>query len=291
LKIVRSKNRMRVIAERWRRAGLRVGFVPTMGALHSGHLALVKASQAECERTVVSIFVNPIQFGPREDFSRYPRPLARDRRLLVAQGVHALFVPSAAAMYAAGFSTKVWVGGELVARFCGPFRPGHFAGVTTVVAKLFNIVRPDAAFFGAKDAQQAAVVARMTADLDFGVAMRIIPTVRENDGLAMSSRNRYLSPAQRSSASCLYRALKEGRTAVMLGERRAGAVTAVVRRVLSAEPSLRLQYAELADARTFEPVTRLKGMIILAAAARIGKTRLIDNVVMRVPGRKGIQGK
>jgi pantoate--beta-alanine ligase len=291
LKTVRSKEQMRVIAERWRCKGLRVGFVPTMGALHAGHLALVKASLAECDRTVASIFVNPMQFGPREDFNRYPRPLARDRGLLAGQGVHILFAPSATGMYPAGFSSRVEVDGSLVARLCGSFRPGHFAGVTTVVAKLFNIIRPDIAFFGAKDAQQAAVVSRMAVDLDFSLVMRIIPTVREKDGLAMSSRNRFLSAAQRAAAPCLYRALAAGRAAVARGERRPAGIRNAVRRVLSTEPELRLQYLEIVDALTFAPVSRLEGRILLAAAAWLGKTRLIDNLGMRIPGRRGIKGK
>lgn len=256
-----------------------------MGALHEGHLSLVRASLARCDRTVVSIFVNPIQFGPREDLKRYPRPFARDCALLRRLGVDAVFRPSPAAMYPRGFSTSVEVGGTLTSGMCGPRRPGHFRGVATVVAKLFNMVRAHEAFFGAKDYQQARVIDRMARDLDMDIRVAVLPTVRERDGLAMSSRNAYLSPEERRSATVLSRALRAGKVEITGGTRAPRAVIAAMRRVLGTERRARVEYLSIVDAKTLAPAVRLRGRVAMALAVRIGKTRLIDNMVVAVPAR------
>jgi len=274
---------MQALAERWRRHGFSVGLVPTMGALHAGHLSLVRAARRDCDRVVVSLFVNPLQFGPAEDFARYPRTPARDRRLLAREGVDALFAPSVSAMYPSGHATTVEVGGPLVMRLCGPWRPGHFRGVATVVTTLFHAVRPHAAWFGQKDAQQVAVIRRMTRDLGFGIRIVAAPTVREPDGLAMSSRNAMLSPADRRRAAVLFRALQAGREAVRRGERRPARAKAAMRRILAAEPRVRVQYLDIVDADTLQPVPKLKGRLLLAVAVHLGRTRLIDNLRVRVP--------
>lgn len=254
-----------------------------MGALHEGHLSLVRASLGSCDRTVVSIFVNPIQFGPREDLSRYPRPFSRDCALLRQIGVDAVYHPSPAVMYPPGFSTRVEVTGRLTAGMCGPLRPGHFSGVATVVAKLFNTVRPDEAFFGAKDFQQAMVVRRMASDLDLGVEVRVLPTVRDVDGLALSSRNAYLNDAEREAAPALYRALQAGRRCIEAGERRSGAVIKAIRAVLAREPLARVEYLQISGAETLEPRPSLGGRVLMALAVRVGGTRLIDNICVQVP--------
>ncbi len=272
---------MRAVSERWRRSGATVGFVPTMGALHAGHLALVRAARRVSDRVVVSVFVNPIQFGPAEDYLRYPRPFARDRRLLAREGAAAVFAPSVAAMYPAGFATRIDVTGPLVARLCAPHRPGHFSGVATVVVKLFEAVRPHVAVFGQKDAQQAAVLGRVVRDLDLPVRLVVHPIVREPDGLAMSSRNAYLAPADRAAAPVLYAALRAGREAVLRGERRPARVLAAARRVLARQPRVRLQYLDLVNAKTLAPVTAARGPLLLAVAAFLGPARLIDNLPVR----------
>ncbi len=254
-----------------------------MGALHEGHRSLVRRSLRRCDRTVVSILVNPMQFGPREDFRRYPRSFTADRRVLARAGVHALFVPSGAAMYPKGFATAVEVGGPLTSGLCAPFRPGHFRGVATVVAKLFHIVTPHVGYFGQKDAQQAAVIQRMVRDLNLGLRVEVLPTVREGDGLAVSSRNRWLTAAERRAAPVLIRALRAGRAAIHDGARRAGAVKRVMRRQLSSESRVKIQYVSIVRAGTLQPVLRLRGGILLALATRLGRTRLIDSLVVRVP--------
>jgi pantoate--beta-alanine ligase len=283
--VVRSIVRQRALSEIWRRRGLRIGYVPTMGALHDGHMSLVRKSLRCCDRTVVSVFVNPKQFGPLENYARYPRPFGADRRLLERAGVHVLFAPRAAVMYPGGFASAVEVGGALTKGLCAAFRPGHFRGVTTVVAKLFNAVKPHVAYFGRKDAQQAAVIRRMTCDLDLGVRVDVLPTVREKGGLAMSSRNASLDPAERRAAPVLYRALCAGRDAIRRGARRAARVRAVMRRAIAVEPLVRVQYLAIVDAQTLKPLSRLKGEVLLAVAARLGSTRLIDNLSVRISTR------
>jgi len=273
-------------AQRWsglhRKAGQRIGFVPTMGALHDGHLHLVEVARSRAAVVVVSIFVNPIQFNQRADFDQYPRPIEDDRRRCEEAGVDALYVPTAATMYPAGFQTHVDPG-PLGEPMEGTFRPGHFRGVTTVVTKLFLAVRPDVAIFGEKDHQQLAIIRRMTLDLDFGIEIVGVPTVREHDGVAMSSRNRRLSPEERVAARCVPAALRAACDAVASGARRAAHVVAAARQVVAAEPLARLEYAEICDPVTLERVDVITEPAVLAVAIWVGPVRLIDNVTL-VPG-------
>jgi len=251
-----------------------LGFVPTMGALHEGHLELVRQARERCAAVVASIFVNPLQFAPDEDLATYPRDVEHDREKLAAAGVDALFEPDAAAMYPANFSTLVEVE-PLGAVFEGAQRPGHFRGVTTVITKLLNIVQPDVLFLGQKDAQQAVLLRKMIADLDFLVDVVVVPTVREPDGLARSSRNRYLDSTQRAEAVTLHQALRTTLQALKGGARKAEALLAGAARLSS---SAQLDYLELVDAETFEPIEDLRPPAFVIGAARFGRTRLIDNL-------------
>jgi pantoate--beta-alanine ligase len=277
MKIVRTVAEMRTLARQWRREGSRIGFVPTMGYLHEGHLSLVRESKARTDVTVVSIFVNPTQFGPGEDFKKYPRDLEKDAAYLQAAGVDALFHPDAAEIYPTGYRTSVEVEG-LQDRLCGRSRPGHFRGVATVVLKLFDIVGPDRAFFGAKDAQQVLIIRRMAADLDLDVEVVTCPLVREPDGLALSSRNAYLGPAERKAALVLSTGLRWAEKAVAAGERDAGRLVAGIRSIIEAEPLARIDYVEAVDPESLEPVAGLGGDVLVALAVFFGSTRLIDNV-------------
>ena len=281
---VTSPAAMRVWADSARAAGRRIGLVPTMGYLHDGHLALVAEARRRADACVVSVFVNPLQFGPHEDLERYPRDLLRDGALLERAGAEVLYAPDAAAMYADGFQTHVEVT-RVTAGLCGRSRPGHFRGVATVVAKLFNAVRPHVAVFGEKDFQQLAAIRRMVIDLDFGIEIAGVPIVRERDGVAMSSRNARLSAAERVAARCLSRALEAGRAAVAGGLRRRADVLAPVRAVLEAESLARIDYAELVDAETIEPIDAIERAALLALAVFIGRTRLIDNAVLSAARR------
>jgi len=263
----------------WRVRDRSVGFVPTMGALHEGHLSLVRAARDACDRVVVSIFVNPTQFGPTEDLEKYPRTFEQDKVLLEGAGVDLLFAPNAEEIYPRGAQTFVTVE-ELSSRLDGLSRPGHFRGVATVVAKLFNLVQPDAAFFGQKDAAQVAVLRRMVRDLNFPVEIVVCPTVREPDGLAMSSRNRYLSPQQRKSALALSQALRAMENAAKAGEHRADILLAQGLRVLESEPGIRVDYLAAVHPDTLEPLENLAAGGLLAVAAFAGETRLIDNVLL-----------
>ena len=265
-----------------RAAGERVALVPTMGALHEGHLALVAAARERAERVVVSIFVNPIQFDRRDDFERYPRTLADDSARCAAAGVDVVYAPTAAAMYPEGFQTAVEVSG-LTEPLCGKVRPGHFRGVTTVVTKLFHAVRPHVALFGEKDWQQLAVVRRMTADLDFGIEIVGVQTVREPDGLALSSRNRRLGPDAREAARCVPRALRAAAEMVATGETRPAMIVGRARMEIGAEPGARVEYAEIRDPETLEEVAELDAPALLGLAVWIGDVRLIDNLLL-VPG-------
>lgn len=276
--IVTRKAAVRKQVVEWRRAGLRVGFVPTMGALHAGHAALVRRAARECGRVVVSVFVNPKQFGPNEDYSRYPRALPADRRLVAAAGASLVYAPSVEEMYPEGFRTRVEVEG-LSDLYCGKYRPGHFRGVATVVLKLFNQVPADRAYFGEKDFQQVGILERMTADLDVPVEIVRVPTVREGDGLALSSRNAYLSAGERAAAPALRRALEAGRAEAKRRGATPKSVSAAVGAALKGTP-FRLQYAAVCDALTLEPATDLRGPRRLLAAAYLGKTRLIDNLAL-----------
>ena len=266
-----------------RREGKRVGFVPTMGALHQGHLELVKAARAQSDFVVVSIFVNPLQFGPTEDFSKYPRMLAEDCAKLAAENVDLVFAPTKDDMYPAGASTIVEVEG-VSDRLDGKSRPGHFRGVATVVTKLFEIVRPELAFFGQKDAAQVAVLRKMVADLNMDIQVVVEPTVREKDGLALSSRNAYLSPKQRTQALVLYRALMRVQTLADTGEHDAAKLAAAGKEVMAEESEAKLDYFEIVNPDTLEPVTHVKNGALVAVAAWLGTTRLIDNVVLHGGG-------
>jgi pantoate--beta-alanine ligase len=270
--------------------GLSVGLVPTMGALHAGHVSLIRTARAETDFVVVSIFVNPTQFGPNEDLARYPRPLERDLQLCAAEGVGLVFLPEPAAVYPPGFRTYVEVEG-LGEVLCGASRPGHFRGVATVVLKLLNIVQPDVAFFGMKDAQQVRVLEQLVADLNVPVRICRCPTVREPDGLALSSRNQYLDAEQRRHAVVLSQALAEVRRRVEDGERDAGALERHVAGRVAATPGARLDYAAVVDFDTLQRVQRLRGTALVALAVFFGSTRLIDNALLTVPGENSGQGQ
>lgn len=264
------------------RAGLvePVGFVPTMGYLHDGHISLVRAARAECASVVVSIFVNPTQFGPTEDLAAYPRDLARDLDLLESAGVDLVWMPNSEIMYPPGYQT--WVTVEEVTQLLeGGMRPGHFRGVATIVAKLFNAVQPDKAYFGQKDAQQAVVIQQMTRDLNFPVEIIVCPIRRESDGLAMSSRNTYLNPAERRAATVLSRALRSAQAAHAAGQRDADALRWVMTETIQAEPLARLQYVSCADPLTLQELSgSISGRALLSMAVYVGKTRLIDNLLL-----------
>jgi pantoate--beta-alanine ligase len=261
-----------------------VAFVPTMGALHDGHLSLVKAARAQSDFVVVSIFVNPLQFGPTEDFSKYPRMLAEDCAKLAAENVDLVFAPTKDDMYPANASTVVEVQG-LSERLDGRSRPGHFKGVTTVVTKLFEIVRPELAFFGQKDAAQVAILRKMVADLNMDIQIVIEPTMREKDGLAMSSRNAYLNPEQRKQALVLHRALMRVQTAVDTGEVDAARLAGIGKEVMAEERGAKLDYFEVVNPDTLEPVSDVKGGALVAVAAWVGATRLIDNLIVHGGGK------
>ena len=263
-----------------RRKGLRIGLVPTMGALHEGHASLLGRARAEMGLVVVSLFVNPTQFGRGEDFREYPRPLEKDLEVCRREGADLVFTPTAAEMYPAGLATTVRVAG-MSEKMCGAFRPGHFDGVCTVVAKLLGIVQPDAAYFGEKDAQQLAIVRQMAADLNLPVEIHGCPLVREADGLALSSRNAYLSQAERRQALEISRALAEARRAILAGARDAARIGDGVRRRLAGAEGIGLDYVAVVDPDTLEDLERIGEKALVAAAARVGKTRLIDNVLLR----------
>jgi pantoate--beta-alanine ligase len=272
---------MQLAAAGARSSGRRIGFVPTMGALHEGHLSLVRASKQRADLTVVSLFVNPTQFGPGEDYRRYPRDLEADSALLLREGVDLLFAPEAEEIYPPDFQTIVEVE-RLSEPLCGRFRPGHFRGVATVVLKLFNIVAPDVAFFGRKDAQQSVVIRQLARDLNLPIEIVVCPIVREPDGLAMSSRNAYLSPEERRAALVLYRSLERARALLLSGERRAGRIVSEMRKLVEAEPRARIDYLEAVDAATLAPLNLLAGRALIALAVWIGPARLIDNLVVEI---------
>ena len=257
-----------------------IGLVPTMGFLHEGHLSLVRQARADSNFVVVSIFVNPSQFGPAEDFDTYPRDFDRDCRLLEAEGVDLLFAPAVEEMYPKGNTTFVEVTGNLTKGLCGASRPGHFRGVTTVVSKLFNVVGPHRAYFGQKDAQQLAVIKRLASDLNWGIEIVGMPIIREADGLAMSSRNRKLTPEERRSATLLYRALQLAKARIEAGERNAERVMGIIREIIGKEKLARIDYIEIVSLNDFEPVNQIEGEILIALAVFIGETRLIDNLLL-----------
>ncbi len=282
MKIIKSIDLMKKITLQAKRAGRVIGFVPTMGCLHPGHLSLVKYARKRCDLLVVSIFVNPIQFGPKEDFRKYPRDMKRDKKLLSSLDVDVLFVPKAAELLPAGFVSYVEVPG-LSKKLCGRSRPGHFRGVTTIVAKLINIVAPDIAFFGKKDFQQLVIIKKMVADLNMGIGIVGLPTVREPDGLAMSSRNIYLDSDERASATVLYRSLRLARKLVREGARDSRRVIKAKRQLITSQrPKVQIDYIEVCDPETLEEKTKIKGKTLIALAAYVGDARLIDNMFIRV---------
>jgi pantoate--beta-alanine ligase len=283
VKTVTGVKEMRTLAERWRRNGKTVALVPTMGALHEGHASLIRGGRAACDRLVVSVFVNPTQFGAGEDYEKYPRDFKRDARLAANEKADVLFAPTAEEMYPPEFDTAVTVGPELTQTLCGLTRPGHFQGVATVVAKLLAIVRPAQAFFGQKDYQQTLVVKRLAADLNTGCEIVVLPTLRDADGLAKSSRNAYLSEEERRVAGALYQALKLAEGMLQVGERNPKELLEAVRKRLKAEPKIDIEYVAAKNADTLEDLLILSGRVLVAAAIRVGGTRLIDNVLVDVP--------
>ena len=283
VEIIRTVQDMHRAADHMRRQGLRIGMVPTMGYLHEGHLSLVQQALQAADRVVVSIFVNPTQFGPKEDLSAYPRDLDRDLNMIGELGAHLAYVPDIAEMYPEGYATFIEVTG-LTDHLCGASRPGHFRGVATVVAKLFAAAKPHVAVFGQKDAQQVAVIRRMARDLNLDVEILIAPTVREADGLAKSSRNVYLTPQERREAPVLYRALQKGRALIEGGERRTEAVIAAMQAVIADALHAQIDYIEIVDPKHIQPVNAISGEVLLALAVRFSKARLIDNMVVRATG-------
>jgi len=282
IEVVQTVSKMHQVADRLRMAGQRIGLVPTMGYLHEGHLSLISRAIQLSDRVVVSIFVNPIQFGPNDDLSAYPRDLDRDLALIEEFGAHLAYVPDAEQMYPAGYATHVDVEG-LTDHLCGLSRPGHFKGVTTVVAKLFAAVKPHVAVFGQKDAQQVLVIQRMVRDLNLDVDVVASPTIREPDGLAKSSRNVYLTPEEREQAPVLYRALERGKQLIEEGHRSAHHVVREMRAIITRAPHATIEYLEAVDMEGLAPRPHLSGRILLAGAVLFGKARLIDNISVDVP--------
>jgi pantoate--beta-alanine ligase len=284
MRVIETVSEMQQQADAWRKDGVRIGFVPTMGYLHEGHLALARTALELSDVVVVSIFVNPTQFGPGEDYERYPQDMERDLRLLTELGVDLVFAPSAVEMYPTGYQTYVEVR-EVTRPLCGRSRPGHFVGVTSVVAKLFNIVKPHLAVFGEKDFQQLVTIRRMVVDLNMHIDVLGHPIVREPDGLAMSSRNVYLSSAERIRSLRIHQSLAEARQLVAHGEQRAASILEKVKEHIESGGGIRIDYAELRHPDSLEEVSYLEGPTLLALAAHVGKARLLDNCLLTPPTR------
>ena len=280
MKIATTIAEVRAQVREWKQQGLTVGLVPTMGYLHEGHASLVKTSVQQCDRTVASVFLNPTQFGPGEDLETYPRDFEHDCALLTECGCDMVFHPEVSEMYPDGFATFVEVQSEMPRQLCGKTRPIHFRGVCTVVSKLFNIVQPDKAYFGQKDAQQLAVIRHMVSDLNFGIEIVGCPIVREADGLAKSSRNTYLNEQERKAAVVLNQSLQAAEDLYKNGERSAAVLSAAIREKLAAEPLAKPDYVEIVDWNTLEPVETIEDSVLMAIAVYIGKTRLIDNRIL-----------
>ncbi len=281
MRIIENIADMRAFITKHKKEGKTIGLVPTMGALHEGHLTLMRTAKTTCDIVVASIFVNPTQFGPNEDFSCYPRDLAKDSDKAASAGVDVIFHPHVSEMYPGGYATFVKVQG-LTEKLCGLSRPEHFQGVTTVVCKLFNIVQPDKAFFGQKDAQQVLVIKQMVRDLNINIAIEVVPIVRESDGLALSSRNAYLSNEERAAALVLSRSLRSAEEAVQQGERDIAKIRAVVVNNIAAEPLTAIDYVEIYNYPDLRSIDSLQGKALLALAVRFGKTRLIDNIILEM---------
>jgi pantoate--beta-alanine ligase len=284
MKIIRSPVAMTGWSERLRREGVTIGFVPTMGALHEGHRSLIREARLQCDAIVVSIFVNPTQFGPREDLTKYPRPILHDRAICRQEGVDVCFEPTVKTMYPTGFQTTVTVP-AVARRWEGEARPHHFAGVATVVTKLFGMVRPHRTLFGQKDFQQSVLVQQLVKDLNLGIDIAVRPTVREQDGLAMSSRNVYLSPDERGRAVVLYKGLQAGAKVIRTGETDARIIQSAMTRVIIQESTITTDYLAVCDPRTLEPVSSVTSRVVLLGAVRVGSVRLIDNLLVNTPRR------
>jgi pantoate--beta-alanine ligase len=280
MEVVRGIGTMKAITRQAKARGQRIGFVPTMGALHEGHLSLVRRARQKADLVVVSIFVNPTQFGPHEDYDRYPRDLEGDIARLAQEDVDYVFTPAVQEIYPPGYATYVEVEG-LSERLCGRSRPGHFRGVATVVLKLIAIISPDYAFFGQKDAQQAVIIRKMVEDLNLDVEIIVCPIVREADGLAMSSRNRYLNAEERAAATILYKALQQAKQMIEAGTKSAEKVIQTMRAMIESQPHTRIDYVEIVEATTLEPLTTLTGECLIALAVFVGQARLIDNLVVQ----------
>ena len=281
MRLIRSIKEIRKLTATLKQRGKRIGFVPTMGYLHAGHLSLARRSKQECDVTIVSIFVNPLQFGPKEDFKKYPRDLKKDLKTAKEAGVDYILFPTDKQMYPQGYLTEVCVD-KITKTLCGATRPGHFKGVTTVVAKLFNIVGPDIGYFGQKDAQQAVVIKRMVRDLNMPLKIKVLPIVRESGGLAMSSRNRYLERQERQDALILYRALQKARDMVKRGERNSRRIIVEMRKLIKKVDSARIDYIRIVDAKDLSEKKKISGRALIALAVFIGKVRLIDNLILKV---------
>lgn len=281
MKLVDSISRMTTLVKMLKKEGKSIGFVPTMGYLHEGHISLVKAAKKHTDVVVMSIFVNPLQFGPEEDFEKYPRDIKRDEALAGDACVDVIFYPSVRDMYPEGYATYVNVE-SLTDQLCGASRPGHFRGVTTVVAKLFNIVKPDVAYFGQKDAQQVIVIKKMVRDLGMDIEIKAMPIIRETDGLAMSSRNLYLSEDERRSALVLNQSLEKALSLVEAGERNSENVTKAIKELIARKPLVRTDYISIVDMKDLKDVSDISGEVLVALAAFVGKTRLIDNIIIKV---------
>lgn len=281
IKVVHTIKEVRETVKEWRKEGLSVGFVPTMGFLHEGHKSLIDKAVEQNDRVVVSVFVNPMQFGPTEDLDKYPRDLAADTRLCEAAGANLIFNPEPSEMYDEGFCSFVDMNGP-TAELCGKSRPTHFRGVCTVVNKLFNIVQPDRSYFGQKDAQQLSVIRRMVKDLNIPVEVVPCPIIREADGLAKSSRNTYLNPEERQAALILSRAIKVGQHCVELGERDTHKVVEAMKALIETEPLARIDYVEAVDLDSVQKVDKVEGEVLFAMAVYVGKTRLIDNFIVNI---------
>ena len=286
MRVIRSIQEMYKLSESARKEGKIIGFVPTMGYLHEGHLSLIRTARKRCDLLVVSIFVNPTQFGPNEDLNSYPRDFERDSKLCEKEGVDVIFAPSAEEMYPDGYSTWVEVKGPVTEVLCGAFRPGHFRGVTTVVAKLFNIVQPHFAVFGQKDAQQLVVIKKMTRELNFPVEIVAAPTVREKDGLAMSSRNEYLNENERKVAPKIYQSLILAKNMLLSGERDTEKIKNEMRKFLESAKLIKIQYIDIVDADTLKPLKNAQGRVMVALAAFLGRARLIDNIIVDLDKEK-----
>jgi len=284
MKVAKTIESVRRLVKAARRDGKKIGLVPTMGALHIGHISLIETAARSCDFIVVSIFVNPTQFGPGEDFQRYPRPLEADLEICKKAGVDVVFAPTTEQMYPQ--ENLTWVSVEkLTEQLCSRFRPGHFRGVATVCAKLFNIVEPDVAFFGQKDGQQAIVIRRMVDDLNMPLEIVVCPTVREPDGLAVSSRNQYLTDAQKKEATYIYKSLQKAQEMINASITDCNAIISQMRMILNQAPSIKIEYINIVDDEMVQSTDRIAGKVLVAVAVRIGSTRLIDNIMIDVGGR------